>query len=617
MSVWSEPLPLLHREVPPKSFMSIEPRSYPRQYSHLTGFKSSAAYIVPQDPHDHWNGKSSFPKLELFQQSTGASTTTVAESSKSHEDRESNRRAESRGLHYTGQSPVGRGYGNGFGPFDAYPPFPSRQQRKWSDDELENYFTQMRITSSTSSSSSSPRGREDPKDMMDHHRHSSPSTSTATLIRPVPIRPGDMYRLSPTPNSTNKSPPTDPDDSVSGESMATSSVNTFTSIPGSVSTNVPEKNKVILERIKRGLDHRTTIMVKNVPNKYTQVPSHPPCHPFSWTVSDISKCLWSMSISPIRGLMTSYTSASIFRINASTFLHPFAGEVEGCRGLILVLGMRLLISSTRFRLFLSPKPASERNGTPSRSLPSVCWAFCGVLMHPVGTYVDSRNRFHSDKICDISYANIQGKECLIEKFRNSCVMDEDPSYRPKIFHSSGPLMGQEQESGSPQNPHFLFLKFISMCYLHFSVVFIGTSVDWLHYLTIDFLNPIMRGGNYVPSHVLVRSVTFRSLSLPSTFSVRDTLPPAVALAPQSAEFTSRTLPARCLEKNRMLISYDIIFYIISFFCRHFSSGHTCDCISFFVVVLFVDTWTEPFSLLFVCEYTCHFLLSLSCHDCWC
>lgn len=63
----------------------------------------------------------------------------------------------------------------------------------------------------------------------------------------------------------------------------------------------------------------------------------------------------------------------------------------------------------------------------------------------------SRNRFHSDKICDISYANIQGKESLIEKFRNSCVMDEDPSYRPKIFHSNGALMGQEQEFPEPNN----------------------------------------------------------------------------------------------------------------------------------------------------------------------
>lgn len=129
----------------------------------------------------------------------------------------------------------------------------------------------------------------------------------------------------------------------------------------------------------------------------------------------------------------------------------------------------------------------------------------------------------------------------------------------------------------------------------------------------------MRGGNYVPSHVLVRSVTFRSQYLPSTFSVRDTLTPAVALAPQTAEFTSRTLPPRCLEKNRMLISYDIIFYIIFLFSVDISH---LDILAiaylFFVVVLFVDTWTEPFSLLFVCEYTCHFLLSLSLScRCWC
>ena len=28
-------------------------------------------------------------------------------------------------------------------------------------------------------------------------------------------------------------------------------------------------------------------------------------------------------------------------------------------------------------------------------------------------------------------------------------MDEDPSYRPKIFQSSGPFMGHEQESLYP------------------------------------------------------------------------------------------------------------------------------------------------------------------------
>lgn len=98
----------------------------------------------------------------------------------------------------------------------------------------------------------------------------------------------------------------------------------------------------------------------------------------------------------------------------------------------------LSISLILHQLFPSPKLVSEQNGLKVLNL------------------LTFRNRFHSDKICDVSYANIQGKECLIEKFRNSCVMDEDPSYRPKIFHSSGPLMGQEQEYRSHEKSDFSF-----------------------------------------------------------------------------------------------------------------------------------------------------------------
>ena len=132
----------------------------------------------------------------------------------------------------------------------------------------------------------------------------------------------------------------------------------------------------------------------------------------------------------------------------------------------------------------------------------------------------------------------------------------------------------------------------------------------------------MRGGNYVPSHVLVRSVTFRSFSLPSTLSVHDTLTPAVALAPQSAEFTSRTLPARCLEKNRMLISYDIIFYILFLFSVDISH---LDILAIAYLFLLCCLWIYGLNhfhcCLFVNMHSCHFLLlslslSLSCHDCW-
>lgn len=297
--------------------MAIEPRSYPRQFSHLAEFKAAGGgYMPTMENHNHWNGKSSFPNLKLFSTAVGES------SSKSQEPRESSRRTEERSMKYTGQ--VGRDYRNGFGPFDAYPPFPSRQQRKWTNNDLENYFTQMRLTPS-SSSGSSPRGREIPKDV--EHRHSTSSTNATMVIRPVPIRPGNMYRVSP---ATDINAPTE-DDSMSGESMAISSGNTFNSINGSVSTNVPEKNKVILERIKRGLDHRTTIMVKNVPNKYTQVPlAHHDRDCVFWNIVDGSKCLWSMLILRIRGRMISFTSALIFKINASTSPTPIQNGVLRC-----------------------------------------------------------------------------------------------------------------------------------------------------------------------------------------------------------------------------------------------------------------------------------------------
>ncbi|KAF9958347.1 hypothetical protein BGZ72_000488 [Mortierella alpina] len=58
-------------------------------------------------------------------------------------------------------------------------------------------------------------------------------------------------------------------------------------------------------------------------------------------------------------------------------------------------------------------------------------------------------RFNSDKICSLSFAAVQGRQALIEKFRNSSVMDEEPSYRPKIFYTSGPNIGEEEPFPEP------------------------------------------------------------------------------------------------------------------------------------------------------------------------
>ena len=54
-------------------------------------------------------------------------------------------------------------------------------------------------------------------------------------------------------------------------------------------------------------------------------------------------------------------------------------------------------------------------------------------------------KFNSEKRGCVSYARIQGRQALIEKFRNSSVMDAMPDYRPKLFYTDGPKAGQEQE----------------------------------------------------------------------------------------------------------------------------------------------------------------------------
>ncbi|KAI0840640.1 RNA recognition motif 2-domain-containing protein [Hypoxylon sp. FL0890] len=65
------------------------------------------------------------------------------------------------------------------------------------------------------------------------------------------------------------------------------------------------------------------------------------------------------------------------------------------------------------------------------------------------------NCFKSDKVAEISYATIQGKDCLVQKFRNSSVMLEAPHYRPKLFYTlNGPrpdLVGEEEPFPEPDN----------------------------------------------------------------------------------------------------------------------------------------------------------------------
>ncbi|EMD92027.1 hypothetical protein COCC4DRAFT_145458 [Bipolaris maydis ATCC 48331] len=60
--------------------------------------------------------------------------------------------------------------------------------------------------------------------------------------------------------------------------------------------------------------------------------------------------------------------------------------------------------------------------------------------------------FNSDKTAEVSYATIQGREALVQKFRNSSVMQETPYCRPRLIFTlaDAEMMGQLRTAGTEQ-----------------------------------------------------------------------------------------------------------------------------------------------------------------------
>jgi len=154
--------------------------------------------------------------------------------------------------------------------------------------------------------------------------------------------------------------------------------------PGVPPPPISEKNQLDLNRIEQGLDTRTTVMIKNIPNK----------------MSD-------------KDLMSFIAEVCPRRID---FMYLRMDFQNGCNvgyAFVNFISVEDLLHFTRAKL-------------------GVKW-----------------NMYSSEKVLQMCYANYQGKEALIEKFKNSCIMDEQESYRPKIFYSSGSRRGLPEPFPAP------------------------------------------------------------------------------------------------------------------------------------------------------------------------
>ncbi|KIW71261.1 hypothetical protein, variant 1 [Phialophora macrospora] len=146
-------------------------------------------------------------------------------------------------------------------------------------------------------------------------------------------------------------------------------------------------NAVDVARIQAGLDVRTTIMLRNIPNRVDQ--------PMLKTLLDVTS----------RGRYD--------------FMYLRIDFANNCN-----VGYAFI------------------NFTDAQSIVPFVLARAGKRW----------NCFNSDKVAEVSYATIQGKDCLVQKFRNSSVMLEHPAFRPKLFIAGNfPNAGQEEKFPEPDN----------------------------------------------------------------------------------------------------------------------------------------------------------------------
>ncbi|KAG6365432.1 hypothetical protein INS49_007043 [Diaporthe citri] len=225
----------------------------------------------------------------------------------------------------------------------------------------------------------------------------SPQSSYPGFMSPGPIQTATPSQFQMSPMSSHQSPgaaspktnmfgrPSPTFQRSEGRRNAAMRINRTQFSPPS-----PHHNHVDINRIKAGTDVRTTIMLRNIPNKVDQKMLKRIVDESSWGKYDFM----------------------YLRID-------FANDCNVGYAFINFVDPLDIIDFVN-------KRANKR------------W-----------------NCFRSDKIAEISYATIQGKDCLVQKFRNSSVMLEAHHYRPKLYYTTnGPvpeLAGIEEIFPVPDN----------------------------------------------------------------------------------------------------------------------------------------------------------------------
>lgn len=199
-----------------------------------------------------------------------------------------------------------------------------------------------------------------------NHNENEPSTSTNPKACDSALNENDSSATT-----------TDASASVASSPASTAS-STSTSGPGTTKKSA-KSNKVDLESIAAEKETRTTIMLRNIPNKVD-------VHALRKFLDETNK-------------------------NTYDFLYLRMDFANKCN------------VGYAFINFTHPKHIA----TLTKARRGKRWS-----------------QYNSLKVIDVSFANIQGCDALVQKFRDSPIICMEPEYRPKLFYTSGELIGQER-----------------------------------------------------------------------------------------------------------------------------------------------------------------------------
>ncbi|KAG7355802.1 RNA recognition motif containing protein [Nitzschia inconspicua] len=160
------------------------------------------------------------------------------------------------------------------------------------------------------------------------------------------------------------------------------------SLAGSTSDGQNQHLMLDLDAVENGLDTRTSLMVRNIPNKYTQ----------QMLLSEFNENGHGPGVIDFFYLPIDFKN----RCNRG---YAFINFVD----------------------------------------------FKDILMFHRQYYGKHWRTFNSDKICDITYARIQGKAAMLKRFENSALMEKDEEYKPLVFVSNGPEKGKRLPFPDPSN----------------------------------------------------------------------------------------------------------------------------------------------------------------------